>query len=277
MILIDYIKLTRPFNGVISFISILLAIYIAGGVSISLINYIIAATAGMLTGAAGNVINDYFDVEIDKINRPDRMIASGKISTTSALNFYLMLIVSALILSLFLNMEAFVVVTVASIFIFLYSSMWKKLPLIGNVVVSSVTGFAFIYGGIVVGNILPTIFPALFAFMTTLIREIVKDIQDIKGDKARDLKTFPISYGAKKSVKLINILTLILILMTTFPFFLSLYKIEFLVFVMMIVNPLLIRTVKMLSVAKTSNDFYKVSSLIKIVMILGIIGIILGI
>lgn len=277
MILIDYIKLTRPFNGVISFISILLAIYIAGGVSISLINYIIAATAGMLTGAAGNVINDYFDVEIDKINRPDRMIASGKISTTSALNFYLMLIVSALILSLFLNMEAFVVVTVASIFIFLYSSMWKKLPLIGNVVVSSVTGFAFIYGGIVVGNILPTIFPALFAFMTTLIREIVKDIQDIKGDKARDLKTFPISYGAKKSVKLINILTLILILMTTFPFFLSLYKIEFLVFVMMIVNPLLISTVKMLSVAKTSNDFYKVSSLIKIVMILGIIGIILGI
>lgn len=277
MILIDYIKLTRPFNGVISFISILLAIYIAGGVSISLINYIIAATAGMLTGAAGNVINDYFDVEIDKINRPDRMIASGKISTTSAINFYLMLIVTALILSLFLNMEAFVVVTVASIFIFLYSSMWKKLPLIGNVVVSSVTGFAFIYGGIVVGNILPTIFPALFAFMTTLIREIVKDIQDIKGDKARDLKTFPISYGAKKSVKLINILTLILILMTTFPFFLSLYKIEFLVFVMMIVNPLLIRTVKMLSVAKTSNDFYKVSSLIKIVMILGIIGIILGI
>lgn len=277
MILIDYIKLTRPFNGVISFISILLAIYIAGGVSISLINYIIAATAGMLTGAAGNVINDYFDVEIDKINRPDRMIASGKISTTSALNFYLMLIVSALILSLFLNMEAFVVVTVASLFIFLYSSMWKKLPLIGNVVVSSVTGFAFIYGGIVVGNILPTIFPALFAFMTTLIREIVKDIQDIKGDKARDLKTFPISYGAKKSVKLINILTLILILMTTFPFFLSLYKIEFLVFVMLIVNPLLIRTVKMLSVAKTSNDFYKVSSLIKIVMILGIIGIILGI
>lgn len=277
MILIDYIKLTRPLNGVISFISILLAIYIAGGVSISLINYIIAATAGMLTGAAGNVINDYFDVEIDKINRPDRMIASGKISTTSALNFYLMLIVTALILSLFLNMEAFVVVTVASIFIFLYSSMWKKLPLIGNVVVSSVTGFAFIYGGIVVGNILPTIFPALFAFMTTLIREIVKDIQDIKGDKARDLKTFPISYGAKKSVKLINILTVILILMTTFPFFLSLYKIEFLVFVMLIVNPLLIRTVKMLSVAKTSNDFYKVSSLIKIVMILGIIGIILGI
>ncbi|MBX2977157.1 MAG: geranylgeranylglycerol-phosphate geranylgeranyltransferase [Ignavibacteriaceae bacterium] len=277
MILINYIRLTRPLNGVISFISILLAIYIAGGVSISLINYIIAATAGMLTGAAGNVINDFFDVEIDKINRPDRMIASGKISKTSALKFYLMLIVAALILSLSLNVEAFIVVAVASIFIFFYSSKWKRLPLIGNVVVSSVTGFAFIYGGIVVGNILPTIFPALFAFMTTLIREIVKDIQDIEGDKARELKTFPISYGEKKSIKLINILTLILILMTTFPFFLSLYKIEFLVFVMMIVNPLLIRTVKMLSVAKTSNDFYKVSSLIKIVMILGIIGIILGI
>ncbi|HRI48237.1 MAG TPA: geranylgeranylglycerol-phosphate geranylgeranyltransferase, partial [Ignavibacteriaceae bacterium] len=243
----------------------------------SLINYIIAATAGMLTGAAGNVINDFFDVEIDKINRPDRMIASGKISKTSALKFYLMLIVTALILSLILNVEAFIVVAVASIFIFFYSSKWKRLPLIGNVVVSSVTGFAFIYGGIVVGNILPTIFPALFAFMTTLIREIVKDIQDIEGDKARELKTFPISYGEKKSIKLINILTLILILMTTFPFFLSLYKIEFLVFVMMIVNPLLVRTVKMLSVAKTSNDFYKVSSLIKIVMILGIIGIIIGI
>jgi len=277
LILINYIRLTRPLNGVISFISILLAIYIAGGVSISLINYIIAATAGMLTGAAGNVINDFFDVEIDKINRPDRMIASGKISKTSALKFYLMLIVTALILSLILNVEAFIVVAVASIFIFFYSSKWKRLPLIGNVVVSSVTGFAFIYGGIVVGNILPTIFPALFAFMTTLIREIVKDIQDIEGDKARELKTFPISYGEKKSIKLINILTLILILMTTFPFFLSLYKIEFLVFVMMIVNPLLVRTVKMLSVAKTSNDFYKVSSLIKIVMILGIIGIIIGI
>ena len=133
-----------------------------------------------------------------------------------------------------------VIVITSIILLFIYSATLKKLPLIGNITVAFLTGLAFIYGGFASGNPVAAIVPAVFAFLINLIREIVKDIQDIEGDTKAGVITFPIKFGFKKSKILILIITISLILYTLYPFITELYKIEYFIVVMVFVNPLLI-------------------------------------
>lgn len=269
----------RPVNAVITFVSICVSVFIASTASagdVDIMIYILAALSGTFTGSAGNVINDYFDIEIDKINRPERVLPSNKIKPSSAIWFYCVLIVTALVLSILINFLSFVIVAGASAVIFVYSKYLKKIPLAGNFTVAFVTGFAFIFGGVAAGNVQANIFPALFAFMTNLIREIVKDIEDVKGDSAQNVFTFPAVYGNKKTKKLIMILTIILIVLTTIPYLFEIYKIEFFILAMLIINPMLIYSLKILFASDEKENLKRISSLLKLVMVIGLFAIYLG-
>ena len=236
-----------------------------------------AALSAALTSASGNIINDIFDIEIDKVNRPDRPLASNKISKISALSFYAALIVASLALSWFINLEAFIIVLSTIILLFLYSIYLKKFLLVGNIVVAFITGLVFIFGGVAVGNPIASIIPAAFAFLINLIREIVKDIQDVEGDKKAGLTTFPMRYGFKSSRLLILLLTLLLILFTFFPFITKLYRIEFFILTMVIVNPVLIYCMKLLFGDLSSKSLMKISNFLKLDMVIGLIAIYLGV
>lgn len=274
--LFNLIKLTRPLNGVIAFVSICVAVFISSenGTSISI--YLLAALSGAITGAAGNVINDICDVEIDKINRPDRVLVSGKVGIRLAVIFYFLLVTTSLILSYIISLQNLLIVLGATILVFIYSKYFKKVPLAGNLIVATVTGFAFIYGGVAAGNYSENIFPALFAFMATLIREIVKDIEDMEGDSRFSVHSFPITYGITKAKRLISSLTILLIILTTLPFFLKIYNIEFFIVIMIILNPLLVFSMKLLFNSNSKLEIRKVSSILKAVMIIGLIAIVLG-
>jgi geranylgeranylglycerol-phosphate geranylgeranyltransferase len=230
----------------------------------------------MFTGAAGNVINDYFDIRIDKINRPDRVLPSGKLSPVIALLFYALLNITALILGYIISIENMLIVAGASLLVFLYSKYFKRVPLAGNLIVAIVTGFAFIYGGVAAGNYYENIFPAIFACVTTLIREIVKDIEDMEGDSNFMVHSFPILFGIGRARDLIFFLTTALIVLTTVPFFMKIYKIEFFVLVMLFVNPLLVYSMKILFNSDSKIEMRRVSRLLKIVMITGLVAIVLG-
>ncbi|MDP2300805.1 MAG: geranylgeranylglycerol-phosphate geranylgeranyltransferase [Ignavibacteria bacterium] len=274
--LFNLIKLTRPLNGVIAFVSICVAVFISSenGTTISI--YLLAALSGAITGAAGNVINDIYDVEIDKINRPDRVLVSGKVGTRLAVIFYFLLVTTSLLLSYIISIQNLLIVLGATILVFIYSKYFKRLPLAGNLIVATVTGFAFIYGGVAAGNYSENIFPALFAFMTTLIREIVKDIEDMEGDSSFFVNSFPIAYGITKAKRLILSLTILLIIMTTLPFILKIYNIEFFIVIMLILNPFLVYSLKLLFNSDSKVEMRKVSSILKAVMIIGLIAIVLG-
>jgi 4-hydroxybenzoate polyprenyltransferase len=272
----NLIKITRPLNGLITFVSICVAVFISSNSGTTISIYILAALSGMLTGASGNVINDYLDIEIDKINRPDRVLPSGKINPILALSFYALLTIVSLILSYLISISNLLIVMAASLLLFLYSKYFKRITLAGNLIVAFVTGFAFIYGGVAAGNYSENIFPALFASLTTLIREIVKDIEDIKGDSNFKVDSLPIVFGLRNTNKLILGLTILLIILTTLPFFLVKYKIEFIVIAMLIINPLLVYSMKILFSSNSKVEMSKVSSLIKVVMVIGLIAIVLG-
>src|SRR5690606_4277543 len=131
-----------------------------------------------------------------------------------------------------------------------------------------------LYGGVAVDNISSAIIPAVFAIMINLIRELVKDTQDMEGDLKNGYQTFPIKFGVLNTHKLIIALSIILILMTLYPFFFHIYRIEYFIIVMLFVNPLIVYLIKIISSNKEALP--KVSILLKINMIAGLIAIYLG-
>jgi geranylgeranylglycerol-phosphate geranylgeranyltransferase len=240
-------------------------------------NVFIAALAASLVMASGNIINDIYDIEIDRINRPSRPLPSGLIKNNFALFFYFILVLISLALSLLINQSAFSIVLISHLVLFLYSKYLKKVPLIGNITVAFLTGLVFIFGGVAVENPSAAIIPASFAFLINLIREIVKDMEDIEGDRMADLITFPIKFGFKRSKILILVITIFLVLFTLYPFLTKLYKIEFFIIVMILVNPILVYSIKILFENHSLKKLNKISILLKLNMVFGLIAIYFGV
>lgn len=271
----SYIKLVRPLNCLIT-----AAVVFVGGI-ISSENktfnetLILASITAAFIAASGNVINDYFDIEIDKIAHRERPMVKGEIKPSEALRFYFVLIIIGFVISFFLHLNLLIITFLSAAILFLYSYFIKKILLIGNIVVALLTAIAFIFGGLAVNNPKAAIIPAIFAFMINLIRELVKDIQDIEGDKLNNTITFPVKFGIRNTSHLIIILIFILIGFTFYPYFTQIYRIEYFIIVMLSVNPLLVYVIKYLTISRVKN-FQHISSILKINMIFGLIAIYLG-
>ncbi len=272
----NYIKLVRPLNCFIT----ALVVFVGGIISLkdNTIDGILlfASFTAAIVAASGNVINDYFDIDIDKIAHPQRPLAAGKINPAGALTFYSFLVFISAAISLLLKIELFIITISALIVLFIYSLYLKRIPLVGNVTVATLTALAFLFGGTAVENIKVTIIPAVFAFLINLIRELVKDSEDIKGDSSSNVITFPIRFGMTKTRTLVTILILFLIGFTFYPFVTRLYCIEYFVIVMLLVNPLMVYSLKKLFSSEENKSFHQISSILKLNMILGLIAIYLG-
>jgi len=274
--IIAFIKITRPVNVVITFFVVAVAILISQKSPTNLFVIIMASLAESFVVAAGNIINDYFDIETDRIAHPKRALVTNQISKNEAVAFYVVLNLFALFLSLIISTSLLIITTITIIVLFHYSKRLKQLPLWGNVTVSLLTASAFIYGGFAVDNPASAIVPAVFAFLINMIREIVKDIEDIEGDSAISIKTFPIRFGIASSKKMILTITVLLIAFTFYPFINQLYNIEYFIVVMIVVNPVLVLCIKYLYNNSKQNNFTMVSRLLKLNMIFGLIAIYLG-
>ena len=199
-----YIEILRPGNALMGAIAIILVAIIDKSFTIPII---LAMFAVFFETAAGNVINDYFDYNIDLINKPERPIPSGRISLKAGRNYgYLQFLLGTicgfLISYLTNNWIPFGIVLIADVILYLYAYKLKTTPLLGNLTVGFMTGFGFIFGGFTLNNptiITTSLYLGFFAFVMTTAREITKDIEDMEGDKAEGAKTFPILYGAKLS------------------------------------------------------------------------------
>jgi geranylgeranylglycerol-phosphate geranylgeranyltransferase len=272
----SFIQITRPVNFVITFLSVIVAAAICVEGEYQVYKIILAAFSASLTLAAGNIINDIKDINTDKVSHPERHLAAGKITVSQAKAEYVLLTFIALFLSIFINLPAFVIALSTTILLFLYSNHFKKVPILGNIIVSLLTGLVFIYGGVAVNNPIGAVIPAIFAFLINLIREVVKDMQDVEGDLNQGVMTFPGKFGFSSSKLLVAELTFILILFTLYPFVIHLYKIEFIILVMALVNPLLVYNLKILFKGHSSNNLKKISSILKLNMFIGLIAIFLG-
>ncbi|MCG9126266.1 geranylgeranylglycerol-phosphate geranylgeranyltransferase [Candidatus Poribacteria bacterium] len=190
--ILSYVELARPLNGVIAFISAWL-----GGIfavqaaftNIIDIRLVLVSIASLLLLSAGNAINDYCDYSTDRINKPNRPIPSGRISRNQALIFSMILMSIGILIGLYINIYAFYIAIIVTLLLLLYAKWFKRTPFLGNIIVSCLTAITFISGGVAIGTINGTIIPAIFAFLFTTAREIVKDIEDIEGDHKTQVRT----------------------------------------------------------------------------------------
>ena len=189
--LIAYLELARPLNGIIAFISAWLGgMFASQGNMENLVNIrlLLVSVAALVLLSAGNAINDYCDYNIDRINRPRRPLPSGRIRRTDALIFAIVLTVIGIWLGTLINRNAIGFAILVSIALVSYAFWLKRTPFVGNLVVSGLTGLTFIAGG-VIDSVQGTLIPAIFAFLFTTAREIVKDLEDTEGDLKNNAKT----------------------------------------------------------------------------------------
>jgi geranylgeranylglycerol-phosphate geranylgeranyltransferase len=271
------IKIVRPLNFLITFVSVIVAAIICQPQITPELNIFLAAFAASFALAAGNIINDIYDIDIDKTNRPLRPLPSEKITIKDAYSLYIFFIIISIAISCLISEMAMVVVLVSILILFIYSKYLKRITLGGNITVAFLTGLVFIFGGVVVENPTAAIVPALFAFIINLIREIVKDMEDVEGDTKAGMITFPIKFGFRKSKLFISLITISLILYTLYPFITQLYKIEYFIVVMVIVNPILVYCLKILFEDESVKNLKRISNLLKLSMVFGLISIYIGV
>ncbi len=273
--IISFIKITRPINVIITFLVVVVAIIISEKEKTELSTILLTSLSASLIAASGNIINDIYDIEADRISHPKRVLVLGNLQKKEAWFEYLFFNFTSVFLVAYLSPVLLFIVIIAVGLLFIYSSYLKRLPLIGNIFIAFITALAFIYGGVAANNFEAAIIPAVIAFLINLMREIVKDMQDISGDSKLNLKTFPIKYGFDKSKNLILIIAIILMASTFYPFFIKYYKIEYFILVMIFVNPIIVYSLKLLY-KKSDNSISAVSGLLKFNMIIGLLAIYLG-
>ncbi|MDY0082257.1 MAG: UbiA family prenyltransferase [Ignavibacteriaceae bacterium] len=189
-----------------------------------------AAVSVFLISASILVSNDYFDVETDKINAPHRPIPSALVTSEEALILAVFLLVSGLILSFTVSIEALLFSTGLAIIGLLYNRKFKKHGLAGNLMVSFSVGMTFIFGGLSVG--LPfnkvVLFFALIAALVDLGEEIAADSMDVKGDLLINSNSIAIKYGKEKALRLSAFIFVLVILLSLIPFLLEWFSIVYL-------------------------------------------------
>src|SRR5687767_10908909 len=177
------LKLTRFWNLMI----IALAQYFTAGCLIGTHTltdwklFFLASTTIMIA-AGGYIINDYYDVKIDYINKPDRVVIGKTITRRYAILFHVILSLCGIAAGLFLNWRIAAINTFSVFLLWLYSNSLKRLPFVGNFTVAFLTGLSVIMVDVLyhANNPLIAVY-ASFAFFMTLIREIIKDMEDLKG------------------------------------------------------------------------------------------------
>ena len=193
--LLAYVELARPLNGTIAFISAWLGgMFASEGQLENLadIRLLLVSVSALVLLSAGNAINDYCDYNIDRINRPQRPLPSGRIRKQNALIFTIVLIIIGTGLGALINTYATGIAIFVAIAVVSYAFWLKQTPFVGNLVVSGLTGLTFIVGGIAIDSVRSTLVPAIFAFLFTAAREIVKDLEDTEGDLKYNVKTLAI-------------------------------------------------------------------------------------
>ena len=233
-------------------------------------------SAGLITGAA-NAVNDYFDVDIDRVNKPYRPIPSGAVSCRVALFYSLVLFGLGVLLSVFIGTAAFLIALSASLLLVAYSAWLKRTVLWGNLTVSVLGGLAFIYGGVAVGRLRLALIPAVFAFFFHLGREILKDIEDVAGDRAGRANTFPIRFGLNPARLLITAVFAVLILLTLVPYVLGIFGRAYLWIVIPGVDAFLLAVLFSLWKDASRRNLARLSVWLKVDMLVGLTAIFAGV
>ncbi|MFX0155916.1 MAG: geranylgeranylglycerol-phosphate geranylgeranyltransferase [Candidatus Hodarchaeota archaeon] len=284
----DTIEILRPINDLMGSLTVIIGI-LNTRLGIDPLRLILNLILGVLTyffiAGSGMIINDYYDIEIDKINRPERPIPRGSITLDQAKILWIMIsligIVIAILNSILFNI-GYLNIILAVFFAFigwLYAAWGKKSGFFGNIIVSVSFSIGLIYGAVLNNSLIPPYIYYFFltSFFLLLSREVIKGCEDIEGDKSQGVKTLAIQVGVKKSTITSLIFAVLAIIFFILPYFTNiLNRLLFLISMAFGLVLTLYTIILMLKRNLVRKDFKRISLLLKIAMFLGLIAFLLA-
>ena len=264
-------------------------------ITLNWFGFLLLILSTLCIAAAGNIINDIQDVDTDIVNRPEKVLIGKKVTEKTAYNLFIILNVIGVGLGFYLSNLVgrsgfFAIFVIISALLYIYATYLKQTLLVGNIVISVLVAMSILIVGLF--ELLPVVTAqnqatqltffkilldyALFAFIINLVREVAKDIEDIDGDYKAGMNTLPIAIGRERATKVLFALTLLPLFGVVYYMLTYLYKQQIAVgyFLLFLVAPLLYITIKSFS-AKTKKDVRHISTILKIVMFLGMLSLLL--
>lgn len=238
------------------------------------LNLLMLVLASAAAIAGGYIINSFYDSEKDLINRPIKSRLDRLVSQNTKLSFYFVLNFIAVILASYVSFKAVVFFSIYIFGIWLYSHKLKKLPFIGNLTSAILTITPFFAIFMYYKNFETVIFVhAIFLFLMISMRELTKDLENIKGDIAQNYVTIPVAYGEKTS----KIMLTILAILTLAPTYLLLYRFEvgymYIFFYLSLI--LLVVFLLLLWLSKTKIQYLILHNILKCIILAGVFSILL--
>ncbi len=187
--MLSYLETLRPANCIMTAVAVLIGGFLITGADLTAlvpVGYAMVS-AFMITGA-GNAINDWKDIEADRVNRPGRPIPSGRAKPKMVLLFSVALFAAGMVIGILINWATFIIAAINSVLLYVYSHSLQNKILMGNIIISYLVGSAFLFGGAALGNFTLPLLLMLLAALANLSREIIKDLEDVEGDKIGFLK-----------------------------------------------------------------------------------------
>jgi geranylgeranylglycerol-phosphate geranylgeranyltransferase len=194
----DLISLTRPHNGLIAAASVLIGSFLAAGTVTP--GSVTASAMAFFVCSGAYVVNDLYDLETDRINKPSRPIAAGRVGKDGARKSVLVLWALGGGFALLSGMEACVFFTGWMALLWLYSWRIKAHGWIGHILVSAVASSGFMLGAMLSGGPEAGVIPLVIAFLFHLAREVAKGIADLRGDRASGLATVAVRVGGRRAL-----------------------------------------------------------------------------
>jgi len=274
----------RPINCIMGSLTVIIGILNTRTgipINILLINLVLGIITYYFIAGSGMIINDIYDIEIDKINRPDRPIPSGAVSLNQAKFLFILTFGIGVMISIihYLIFDLSGLNVILAVFFgligWLYAAWGKKQGFIGNIIVGISFSIGLIYGAVLNSLTIPPYIYYFFltAFFLLLSREIVKGCEDIEGDKEEGVKTLAIKLGTKKAIRFSLLFEVLAIIFFILPIFTNIINpLLFLIF--MIFGLVVVLTTIVLSLSKNleQKNFKKISLLLKLGALLGLIA-----
>lgn len=269
---VSFARLTRVWNLVI----IALAQYLTAAFLIDFKTVLdprlfVLSLSTVLIAAGGYVINDYYDIKIDLINKPERVVIGKSITRRYAILFHTLLSFAGVFLGFLLSWKIAAVNFASATLLWWYSNNLKRQPFIGNFVVALLTGIAiWLVDSLYKTGHMLIITYASFAFFMTLVREIIKDMEDLKGDQTFGCQTLPIVWGMRKTKYFIyGVLAIFLLTVLAINYYYENLPVNY--FILFLFLPLMWFLVRLIG-ADTKKDFAWLADFCKIILLLGILS-----
>lgn len=267
-------KISRPLSTLSGALAVVLGGYVAG--TGAWFNIFLATLATLCISSAANAWNDYMDIEIDKINQPQRPLPAGMVSPRAVLIFAVVAAALSLIIAAFINPASFVIAFCSAILLLIYSWRLKSTVLLGNATVAFISGLSAVFGGVAAGNVIPSLWLAAIIFTAIMGREVLKTMADYEGDLRQRCRTISTVWGRRPARIVFFVLVWITLAMMMLPYLFRVYKPVYAYIVILGVYPVIVYILVKVNRYRTGAQLERLSQLMKYDFLIWFVAVLLG-